>query len=288
MFRSVAFLLLIACGLSAQPRIGIIDFYGDRKTSPNRILKTLKVKEGDPLPPSKSDLEEKLQDISGVARSFIEATCCENGQAILYVGLEERGSPHFEFRLFQPEKELPIPSAVDVEALIRTIREADDPTMRADAIALASNLPVSQPIIDAFQYAAQDPDSTVRGIAVTGLVKAVAKIPESQLELKPVVSPTWMIEMLNSVVWSDRMNAVEALMNLTEERDPVLIDKIQERGLTSLVQMASWKHLPHALPPYLLLCRISEIPQAEAQSAWGAGEREKIITKISRMKRKKG
>ncbi len=287
MLRCIALLLLCIVGLSAQPKIGIIDFYGERKTSRNRILKTLGVKEGDPLPPSKLDLEEKLQDLSGIVLYHLEAACCENGNAIIYAGIEERGAPHFEYRLSQPEKELPVPDSSRIPDLLHVIRESDDPTMRADAIALAVDHPVSQQIVDALQYAAQDPDATVRGIAVTGLSRLAARIPQSDLELKPVVSPTWIIEMLNSVIWTDRVNAVEALMNLTENRDPVLLDKIRERGLLSLIQMAGWKHLPHALPPYLLLCRISEIPEKEAEAFWSAGDREKMIERIAKMKRKK-
>lgn len=288
MLRTVAFLLLFACGLSAQPRIGIIDFYGDRKVGSSRIQKTLGVKEGDPLPPSKLDLEEKLQDLSGVVRYHVEATCCEDGKAIIYAGVEERGAPHFEYRLSQQGKELPVPSANDIEALLMTIRESDDASMRADAIALITDKPLSQTIIDTLQFAAQDPDPVVRGIAVTGLVRMSARVAqEVNFDIKPVISPTWIIEMLNSVIWTDRVNAVEALMSLTDNRDPVLLDKIRERALPALTEMAEWKHLPHALPPYLLLCRIGEISQKEAETAWSSGEREKVIKKIAKAKRKK-
>jgi hypothetical protein len=90
-----------ACLLAQQaapPRIGLIEFFGIRKASKERILKTLGVKPGDPLPKSKADVEEQIERIDGVARARLEAVCCENGGAILYVGIEEKGSPTFTYR----------------------------------------------------------------------------------------------------------------------------------------------------------------------------------------------
>lgn len=285
MLRCIAFLLL-ACSLSAQPRIGIIDYYGERKIGAEKIAKALGVKEGDALPPSKLDLEEKLQEVSGVLRSHIEATCCENGQAIIYAGIEERGAPHFEMRDIQVGKDLPVPSINDIEALRLTIHEADDASMRADAVAMLGQKPISQAIIDDLQYAAQDQDATVRRAAVTGLVRMAQLAPTADLDIKPIVSPTWLIEMLNSVIWTDRVTAVDALLTITEKPDPIILEKIQERSFNALVQMARWKHLPHALPPYLLLCRVAGIPKQEAEAAWSAGDREKLIARIVKEKKK--
>lgn len=237
---------------AAQPKIGLIDFYGERKTSTERILKAAGVKPGDPLPPSKLDVEEKIETLPNVVRAHVEAACCTaDGGAVLYLGVEERGAPHFPFRVAAEYSE-----------------EA-----RADAPALLGDAPATQETVEALQLAAQDPDPVVRSAAVRGLVRA-SGTPGLQ------VLPTWIVEMLNSVVYSDRQTAVEALLKLTESGDAVLIGKIRETGFDSLVQMARWKHLPHALPPYLLLCRISGISEAEAQSAWSVGEREKLIARI--------
>ena len=79
------------------PRVGIIDYYGLRKVSRERVQKALAVKEGDAMPGSKADALDRLDEISGVVNSHLEAVCCDNGKAILFVGIEEKGAPHFAF-----------------------------------------------------------------------------------------------------------------------------------------------------------------------------------------------
>jgi len=90
----------VLCGQStiSLPRIGVLDYYGLHKITPTRIQRVLATKEGDPFPASKGDLEERLEQIPGVVRSHLEAVCCDGGKAVLFVGIEERGAAHFNFR----------------------------------------------------------------------------------------------------------------------------------------------------------------------------------------------
>lgn len=282
--RTAFLLTLAAAAACGQPRIGIIDFYGQRRVPAERIAKVVGVRAGDALPPNKVDLEEQIEALEGVVRAHVEATCCSGGQAILYVGIEERGARHFEPRMPVPGAELATPASDDISGLIAAVRQADDPSVRADSAALLGDAKGTQPVVEALQYAAQDPDATVRRAAVRGLVR-MYEAARSDRELQ--VLPTWIIEMLNSVVWTDRMNAVEALLAMTDQPDAALVAKIREAGYDSLVQMAQWQHLEHALPPYLLLCRISGIPDEEAQRAWSAGDRDKVIAQIRKGSRKK-
>src|SRR5437868_10820151 len=97
--RSIFPILLLAASVAAQDlRVGVIDFYGLRKVSESQVRKALGVREGDLLPASKGDAEARLDQISGVVESHLEAVCCDEGQTILYVGIEERGAPHFDLR----------------------------------------------------------------------------------------------------------------------------------------------------------------------------------------------
>src|SRR5450755_4998822 len=80
-----------------RPKIGVIDFYGVQKVPIEKLRKVLGVKEGDVLPSSKGDVESRLNEVPGVVGSSLQATCCEDGLAILYVGIEERGANHFEY-----------------------------------------------------------------------------------------------------------------------------------------------------------------------------------------------
>src|SRR5262245_6384538 len=89
----------ITLGQSETLRIGIIDFYGLRKISAGRLADVLGLKVGDPIPASTSEATEfqkRLERVRGVARARLERVCCDAGKAILYVGIEEKGGPHFE------------------------------------------------------------------------------------------------------------------------------------------------------------------------------------------------
>jgi hypothetical protein len=80
------------------PRIGQIEYYGLHKITSERLQRVLNLKAGDPLPPSKGDLEDQLEAVPGVVQALLEAVCCEDGKAVLFVGIEEKGAPHFAFR----------------------------------------------------------------------------------------------------------------------------------------------------------------------------------------------
>src|SRR6185369_14962722 len=82
---------LLLLGLSAGiahaqdiPRIGILDFYGLRKLPEAKVRQTLRFRENDPLPPSKGDVEERLDAVPEIVESHLEAVCCDAGKVILY------------------------------------------------------------------------------------------------------------------------------------------------------------------------------------------------------------
>jgi len=98
--------------LAAQtPVVGEIEIFGARRISHEKILKTLGVQPGEPLPPSKVKLEDALLAIDGVARASVEAVCCDAGRAILYVGIEERGAATYPLR-DPPQGDLQLPEEV--------------------------------------------------------------------------------------------------------------------------------------------------------------------------------
>ena len=103
---------LAACALLAAPAaaqqaipIGIIDFYGLREVSADRARAALTFKEGDTVsdadegrPAFLAASEARLAALPGVAKARLELVCCDNGRAIVYVGIEERGSDVVTFR----------------------------------------------------------------------------------------------------------------------------------------------------------------------------------------------
>src|SRR5258708_1367544 len=97
--RSLLFFMAVGLACAQVPRIGTIDFYGLRKIPESKVRKALGVSEGGPLPSSKGDVERRIEEISGVVEAHLEAACCDDGgKAILYVGIEEKGSSHFNYR----------------------------------------------------------------------------------------------------------------------------------------------------------------------------------------------
>ena len=328
--KYLAILVLAASAVNAQdprPKIGVIDFYGVQKVPLEKIRKALAVKEGDPLPSSKGDVESRLRDVTGIVGAALQATCCEDGNAILYVGIEEKGALHFEYHA-EAEGEMQLPAEIIVgyreflgavteaiqagvtgedltagHSLMKdskareaqqkfvgfaekykaelhdVIRNSGDPEVRAISAYVIGYTKVKSRILDDLYFALRDPDDTVRSNAIRALAAIAVKArldPESELK----ISPTWFIEMLNSVTWTDRNYAASALATLTDTRDRKWLDQIKERAWPSVIEMAKWKHLEHALPAYILLGRVADVEESDLTEAWGSGKRDEMIRQI--------
>src|SRR5258707_893326 len=91
-------LCLAASAEDITPHVGVIEIYGAHKVSVKKIKSALGFEEGDVLPASRDEIEDRLDKVSGVVASRIEAACCDQKKMILYVGVEERDTPHFVFR----------------------------------------------------------------------------------------------------------------------------------------------------------------------------------------------
>ena len=323
--RSIFLILLSASFALAQPRVGLVEIYGAKKSTAEKIRKVVGLQPGDPLPKSKGDLEEQIAEVSGIIRASVTAVCCEDRKAILFVGVLERGTKGYEFR-DEPTgtEELP-QEIVDAfkeftEALMDAVRKGEpaedissghslmqneaarktqerfiglaeqnqakleavikdsaNAEHRAIAAVVLGYLPKKKLVVDTLQLAMRDPDEGVRNNAMRSLT-AIAALAEKEPELGIKVQPTWFIEMLGSVVWTDRNKAATALVNMTEKRDAKLLDRIKERAAPDLAEMARWKSLAHALPGYILLGRIAGIEEQRMIDEWSNGQREKIIS----------
>ena len=311
------------------PRIGAIEIYGARKVPVQKIKTAIQAEPGGFLP-SREDAEERIDKISGVVGSRVEAACCENKNMILYVGVEERDAPHIDFNP-PPTEDIALPRslldsyhtfldevagsirgrnadedltqgyslmadpacrkfqqsflvtvAADLPTVDRTLRESADPEQRAASAYLLQYGPrgphTTKTIVDGLQYGLRDRDDAVRENAVRAL-KAVAigaKLhPEEQIRIEP----TWFVELLNSVVWSDRHNASLALVNLTDKGNGEAVALIRERALQSVVEMARWRDLQEALPPFILAGRLAGLDDNQIKRAWLSGDREGVLKK---------
>ena len=322
-------LLFVSVAVAQTPKVGSIEIYGLRHVSEARVRKALGVNEGDALPRSKGDVEERLVAVPGIVDAHLEATCCADNGVILYVGVEERGASHFDLRT-PPEADLHLPQEVTdayhqfLDAVNQAVRrkqtgedltyghslmadpdardvqlkfvaladkhgkelhdilhDSGDDEQRAIAAYIIGYGPKKQATVNDLQYALKDADDTVRGNAIRAMAAlgVYAKLhPDAELKIEP----TWFIEMLNSLIWTDRNNAAVALVNMTESRDPSALNQIRDRALPSVIEMARWRHLAHALPAYILLGRIAGMPEKDIEDAWSRGERDQLVAQLSK------
>lgn len=179
-------------------------------------------------------------------------------------------------RAFQPRF---LAFAADhLDWLRQVLRQGPEPEQRAIAAAVIGYAPDKAKVIDDLQFALQDPDDAVRANALrslTAIAIYAAKHPEAKIQ----ISATWMVELLNSIVLNDRVEASKALVTLTDSPNPQAVALIRERALPALAEMARWKTLRYALPPFLVIGRVAGIPEAQIRQAWEKGDRERVISK---------
>ncbi|HEY6345985.1 MAG TPA: HEAT repeat domain-containing protein [Bryobacteraceae bacterium] len=156
------------------------------------------------------------------------------------------------------------------------LHQSPDDDQRAIAAYVIGYAPQKIRIVDDLQYALRDSDPDVRANACRSLV-AIAVFARLNPGEGIKIEPTWFIEMLNSLSWSDRNRALAALQIFTDMRDPAVLDQLRERALEPLIEMARWKTLAHALPAFILVGRVAGLTDEQIQDAWSRGDREKII-----------
>jgi hypothetical protein len=112
MWRSVAVLLICSLAAAAEmPRVAAINFYGLRQVTAATILTAVGLKPGDPLPPSKGELEDTIAKVPGVVQARVEAVCCEGPNTVLFIGVEEKGAARLAVRP-APAGEAVLPQAL--------------------------------------------------------------------------------------------------------------------------------------------------------------------------------
>ena len=156
---------------------------------------------------------------------------------------------------------------------------------RAIAATVIGYAPDKKDILNDLQFALQDPDDSVRANAMHALA-AVGVYGQKHPDRNLRVSPTWLVELLHSIVLSDRMESTKALLILTDAGDDATLSLIRERALGDLIEMARWKTLRYALPPFLLLGRLAGLRDADTQGFWEKGEREAVLARAQAERRR--
>jgi hypothetical protein len=167
------------------------------------------------------------------------------------------------------------------EVLREVLRNAAEPGQRAIAAALIGYASNKAEVIDDLQYALQDPDEAVRANALRSLT-AIAVLASKQPAPGLRIPPTWFVQMLNSIVLSDRVESVKALLALTDGAGTAAyaaLDLVRERALPAVIEMARWKTPGDALPPFLLAGRIAGLDYVDTLQQWATGNHEEVLSK---------
>ncbi|HEY2013433.1 MAG TPA: HEAT repeat domain-containing protein [Bryobacteraceae bacterium] len=165
-----------------------------------------------------------------------------------------------------------------LEDLRNVLRNGSEAEQRAVAAAVIDYADSKKGIVDDLQYALQDPDESVRANAARSLM-AIAILGSKQPALGIHISPTWFIQLLNSVVLSDRLESAKVLLTLTDSPNATVLEQLREQALPSLVEMARWKTPRYALPSFLLLGRLAGLTDGQVRQNWEKEDREAVIEK---------
>jgi hypothetical protein len=309
--------VLLVCAAPAQlTRIGDIDFYGLRKTTAEQILAAARIAPGDPVPASRGDLEDRITALPDVVAAQVQAVCCQGERATLFIGIQERAEPAPTFRLPPLESAGNLPADLMTRyqayegALVRAVmnhkpsgpalrsyeqrfqayaaahrlllrlvlRQCSDAEQRAAAATVIAYAADKKAVVDDLLFALQDPDEAVRTNAMRSLATLVP-VARQQPALGIRIPAEGFIDLLNSVVLSDRVESTNALLVLTAKPNAAALDLIRAHALPSLAEMARWKTLAYAQPPFQLLGRVAGLPDVQVNQAWEKGDRESVIQK---------
>ena len=148
----------------------------------------------------------------------------------------------------------------DFAMLSKVLRSSAYAEQRATAAQIIAYHPDKTKALPELMHAIIDESDEVRNI-VTRAIAVIAYYSTEHPEKKINIPYLPFIRLINSVVWSDRTKGLSVLLQLTKARDTVLLNKLKEISLPALKEMAVWKSKTHAMPAYIILGRISGIPE---------------------------
>ena len=164
-----------------------------------------------------------------------------------------------------------------LRTVLHTSSSDDDRAIAAEVIAYAKN---KIDILDDLLQAVHDPSHDVRNNSTRAL-GVMAEYANSNPGIGLKIPGATFVQMLNSLVWTDRNKALFVLMPLTDQhRDPVLLQQLKKEALTSLIEMAKWKDPGHTYPAYALLGRIAGFDNEQITTNFFSSSRDEYLKKI--------
>ena len=172
-------------------------------------------------------------------------------------------------------------AANNLKLLRQVLRESADPTHRALAAQIIAYSADKKLVVEDLLYGMRDSYSDVRNDSMRAL-GIIAEYGRNTPEKKISVPFAPFVDLLNSIVWSDRYKSSLALLRLTENRDAKLLAELRERALPSLFNMARWKNQKHSLAGFMILGRIGNLPEDEIAQAATRGIWEDLLAKMQK------
>jgi len=168
-------------------------------------------------------------------------------------------------------------AAIHQAQLRDVLRNSADPAQRALAAQVLAYVADKKQVVDDLVYAMTDPSDDVRNNAMRALW-LIALLQQRSPDLGIHVPAGPFVDLLNSIVWTDRNKASLTLSELTEKRDPETLKMLRERALPALVDMAKWHAMGHAEPALLILGRIGGMSDADIEADCNKDDRQPIIS----------
>ncbi len=161
------------------------------------------------------------------------------------------------------------------------LRNSAEATHRALAAQVLGYAADKKAIVPDLVSAMRDPDANTRNNATRALL-IIAALAERAPERRLRIPPQPFIDLLNSLVWTDRNKSAGALEQLTASRDPALLSALRTRALPSLIEMARWKSPAHAASAIVIVGRIGGLSEEEIQTAQQRGDVNRVIAAAMR------
>ena len=139
---------------------------------------------------------------------------------------------------------------------LRVLETSQDAADRADAAEALGYVETSPEQIAALVRASFDANDEVRDNAVRALEVLCSLGPEVTRR----IPAARFVPMLHSLVWTDRNKASLLFLQLSQSRDPAVLDALRSGALTPLREMAQWRDWGHSAPAATILARIAGLP----------------------------
>jgi hypothetical protein len=165
--------------------------------------------------------------------------------------------------------------AENLEILQSVLRDSRDRNHRATAAYVIGYAQDKTDVVEDLVDASLDPFNSVRSNATRSL-GAIATLAAEHPELGIEIPVEPFIDMVNSVVYADRMMGIKVLLPLSAGRNEEVLAELSQSALPSLIEMSLWSYSRHSRAPYQILGRVMGLTEEEINQTIN-GDRQATI-----------